>query len=126
MGYNIWCIEDAVTTREMIKDAFTERGHNFTGYGTFRDFYAAHNSLGKMGCDVVVLDLFLEEGVNVLEFIEMIKKMKENVPIVIYSGHPREMWGEKSIKSGASLYVEKQARPDELVEIVEALIKPNE
>ena len=76
-----------------------------------------------MGCDVVVLDLRLEDGVCALDFIPMIKDMKNGAPIVIYTATPKDERGQESLEKGADMYVEKNMRPDELVRIIERLVR---
>jgi two-component system invasion response regulator UvrY len=64
--------------------------------------------------DVVVLDLTLgtRSGLDVLKHI---KSEFPRMPVLILSMHPEELFALRTMKSGASGYVQKEGAPEELL-----------
>jgi DNA-binding NarL/FixJ family response regulator len=64
--------------------------------------------------DVVVLDLSLgtRDGIDVLKHV---KSEFPRLPVIILSMHSADLFAVRSLRAGASGYVEKEAAPEELV-----------
>jgi two-component system, NarL family, invasion response regulator UvrY len=69
------------------------------------------------GWDVVVLDLSMP-GVRGLELVRTLARREPRLPVVVLSIHPEEQYAARSIRAGASAYLNKQAPPEELVQAV--------
>jgi two-component system invasion response regulator UvrY len=70
--------------------------------------------------DVVVLDIDMP-GHNSLFLLEWIKDRYPEIAILILSMYPEEQFGLRSIRAGASGYLNKAAGPDQLVMAVRRL-----
>lgn len=72
------------------------------------------------GWDVVILDLSMP-GVRGLEVLRTLARQEPRVPVVVLSIHPAEQYAARSVKAGASAYLNKQAPAEELVKAVRAV-----
>lgn len=75
--------------------------------------------LGRLPCDVVVVDLSMP-GLGGLEFLKCLKKERSAVRAVVLSMYQSEEYIYQVIKAGASGFVSKDAPASELVAAIEA------
>jgi DNA-binding NarL/FixJ family response regulator len=70
--------------------------------------------LRSRAVDIVVLDLSLglRDGIDALKHV---KSEFPRLPVIILSMHPADLFAVRSLRAGASGYVEKEAAPEELV-----------
>jgi two-component system, NarL family, invasion response regulator UvrY len=68
----------------------------------------------KKDFDVILLDISLP-GRGGLELLSDLRKIKPSVPVVILSIYPEEQYAIRSLKLGASAYLNKASAPDELI-----------
>ena len=73
-----------------------------------------------MSVDVVVLDFSLP-GADGLEAIPEIHKLRENLPILLFSMHPEEKLAARALRLGAAGYLSKSSETTEVVEAVRAV-----
>jgi two-component system invasion response regulator UvrY len=64
--------------------------------------------------DLVLLDITLSDK-NGIEVLKQLKQSKPQLPVLILSMHPEEQYAMRSLKAGASGYLNKQGAPSELV-----------
>lgn len=64
--------------------------------------------------DLVLLDITLSDK-NGIEVLKQLKQSKPQLPVLILSMHPEEQYAVRSLKAGASGYLNKQGAPSELV-----------
>ncbi|MBN2468431.1 MAG: response regulator transcription factor [Deltaproteobacteria bacterium] len=64
--------------------------------------------------DAVVLDISMP-GKGGLETLKQVKAFKRDVPILVLSIHPEEVFALRAFRSGASGYLTKQSAPEELI-----------
>ena len=70
--------------------------------------------LGRDRVDVVVLDISMP-GRTGLETLDEIRKYYSGVRVLVLSFHPEEQYAVRSIRAGASGYMNKDSAPDQLV-----------
>jgi two-component system, NarL family, invasion response regulator UvrY len=70
--------------------------------------------------DLVISDLDMP-GRNGLESLEQIKIFKPNMPVLILSIYPDELYAIRVLKAGASGYLNKNAAPYELVKAIDRI-----
>lgn len=68
--------------------------------------------------DLVITDLDMP-GRNGLEALEQIRISKPDVPVLILSIYPDELYAVRVLKAGASGYLNKNSAPDELITAIE-------
>lgn len=96
---------------------------NAEGIGTVGEAQNADQVIDRLQSakwDVVVLDIDMP-GHNSLFLLEWIKDRYPDVAILILSMYPEEQFGLRSIRAGASGYLNKAAGPDQLVMAVRRL-----
>lgn len=67
--------------------------------------------------DLVISDLDMP-GRNGLEALEQIKLSKPDLPVLILSIYPEDLYAVRVLKAGASGYLNKNSAPDELINAV--------
>ncbi len=96
-----------------IKDIISAT-HDITVGDEVGDGLEAVEKVRKNHYDVVLLDISMP-GVDGLEALGEMQKMKPELPVLILSIYPEEQFAVRAIKTGASGYLTKQSAPDELV-----------
>lgn len=67
--------------------------------------------------DLVITDISMQ-GRSGLELIKQLKIEKPGLPVLILSMHPETQYAVRSLKAGASGYLNKEAAPDELIKAI--------
>ena len=67
--------------------------------------------------NVVLLDISMP-GRNGLEILKQLKMEKPNLPVLILSTYPEEQYGVRTIKAGASGYLNKKTLSENLIEAI--------
>lgn len=75
----------------------------------------------KQHFDLVISDLEMP-GRNGLEALEQIKLIQPNLPVLILSIYPEELYAVRVLKAGAAGYMNKNAAPDELIIAVQRIL----
>ena len=73
--------------------------------------------LGKQHWDVLVLDITMP-GRSGLEILKDIKHLKPDLPVLVLSMHAEEQFATRTLKAGASGYLNKESAPEELVKAI--------
>ncbi len=72
--------------------------------------------------DIIISDISMP-GRSGIDFITELKTVQPNTPILILSVHPAEQYAIRTIKAGASGYINKESAPEELIIAIEHLLK---
>lgn len=70
--------------------------------------------------DLVISDLDMP-GRSGLEALEQIKLLKPNLPVLILSIYPEDLYALRVLKAGASGYLNKNSAPDELIVAIQRI-----
>ncbi len=73
--------------------------------------------LEKQHWDVLVLDITMP-GRSGLEILKDIKLLKPELPVLVLSMHAEEQFATRTLKAGASGYLNKESAPEELVKAI--------
>jgi DNA-binding NarL/FixJ family response regulator len=71
--------------------------------------------------DVVVLDITMP-GLNGLEVLRRLKRLRPQLPVLMLSMHSGHHYVAGSLKAGASGYLNKETAPEELVSAIHTAI----
>lgn len=71
--------------------------------------------------EIIVSDISMP-GRSGIDFIKELKEVQPKTPILILSIHPAEQYAVRTIKAGASGYVNKESAPEELIIAVKQLL----
>ncbi|MFY7964227.1 MAG: response regulator transcription factor [Chitinophagaceae bacterium] len=75
----------------------------------------------KNDYEIIISDITMP-GRSGIDFIKEIKDIQPKTPILILSIHPAELYALRTIKAGASGYINKESAPEELIIAVKQLI----
>lgn len=70
--------------------------------------------------DLVISDMDMP-GRNGLEALQQIKLIKPNLPVLILSIYPEDLYAVRALKAGASGYLNKNAAPYELINAIQRI-----
>jgi len=79
--------------------------------------YEVLEKIQKKNFDVIILDLAIP-GINGLDVLKQLKKIKPELPVLILSMYPEEQYAIRVLKAGASGYLTKESAPEELVSAI--------
>jgi two-component system invasion response regulator UvrY len=71
--------------------------------------------------NLVILDISMP-GKDAMDVLIEIKSRWENLPVVIFSMNPDEVYAIRMIKNGASAYVNKETKPKQIIEILRTVL----
>ena len=72
--------------------------------------------------DIILLDITMP-GRSGLDILKQLKIEKPQIPVLILSIHPEEQYAIRTLKAGASGYLNKEAAVDELVEAIQRVFR---
>lgn len=75
----------------------------------------------KQPFQIIISDISMPSR-NGIDFIKELKQAQPNTPILILSIHPAEQYAARTIKAGASGYLNKESAPEELINAVNQLL----
>lgn len=110
---NVIIVDAFPVWREGIKGTIVAEGDirfvlESTDHGKVRSAVAS----GSIG--LVILDLDIPGG-DGFEMLRLVKDTGPDVPVLIFSGFPEELYGVRALKEGAAGYLTKDCTPEELV-----------
>jgi len=77
--------------------------------------------LRQDNCDIVLLDISMP-GRDGLDILAQLNREKTNLPVLILSMYPEELYALRSLRLGASGYVTKESAPNELIEAIRTIL----
>lgn len=89
--------------------------------GEAADGPTALATLARGEYDVVLLDISLP-GRSGLEVLEQIRARDEHLPVLILSMHSEDQYAVRAIRAGASGYLSKDCRPEELLDALRRVV----
>jgi len=94
---HILFVDDEAPIRELLSVYFRKRGLEVT---TAMNSKEAREASDKAQFNLVILDLGLA-GENGLELLKYFKEKWPNVPVIIFTGMPRQDWLDQAMAGGA-------------------------
>lgn len=73
--------------------------------------------LKKNNIDVIILDISMP-GMSGFEVLDKIKQILPKLPVLMLSALSEELYASKTIKAGASGFINKESAPEELVKAI--------
>lgn len=116
---NIAVIDDDVLVRQALEDCMESAGYVVEGFGSAEEFLAS-GSTREAACLIVDIQL---PGMNGLELQDKLAGADNRVPIVFVSAQGTGANREKAIRQGATGFLAKPFRREELLKIVGAAIR---
>ncbi|MGF1606878.1 MAG: sigma-54-dependent transcriptional regulator [Rhodothalassiaceae bacterium] len=117
MGLDILVVDDEEDIRELVAGVLEDEG--------FEPRTAAHSDetlaqLERRRPALVILDIWLQGSrLDGLELLDLIKARDPELPVIMISGHGNVETAVAAIKKGATDFIEKPFKADELIHIIE-------
>ncbi|HZH49860.1 MAG TPA: sigma-54 dependent transcriptional regulator [Nitrospira sp.] len=115
----ILVIDDDADMREMIHDMLKDRGHQVTTAGSGQE---ALKLLGEGDYAVVLSDLRMK-GMQGIELLTEIKKTFPDISVILMTAFGSVETAVEAMKHGASDYLTKPVKKDELIRVVERVLR---
>lgn len=114
---NILIVDDEADIRGLLSDILLDEGHQIFQAGNAG---SAIKMFEQEKVDLVILDIWLEgsefDGLGVLK---KIKNLKNDVPVIMISGHGNIETAVQTIKSGAYDFIEKPFKSEKLMIMID-------
>lgn len=111
--WRVMVVDDHPMVRKGLRDLLEEEA-GFVPAGEAGGPDEAMALLAVERPDIMLVDLSLENGSG-LELVKQVSARYPEVRILVFSMHGESLYAERSIKAGASGYVEKQSATEELL-----------
>jgi DNA-binding NtrC family response regulator len=115
----ILVVDDDVDMREMVHDMLKDRGHQVTTSGSGQE---ALKLLGEEDYAVVLTDLRMK-GMQGIELLTEIKKTFPDISVILMTAFGSVETAVEAMKYGASDYLTKPVKKDELIRVAERVIR---
>ncbi len=115
----ILVVDDDIDMRELVHDMLKDRGHQVTTAGSGQE---ALKLLGEEDYAVVLTDLRMK-GMQGLELLSEIRKAKPEVGVILMTAFGSVETAVEAMRHGASDYLTKPVKKDELIRVVERVIR---
>ena len=121
MANEILVIDDNLDIRELISGILKDRGMIVREAANFDQ---ALLEINKKLPDVAVIDVKLDKGDNDgIELLVHLKKIDENIPVIMISGHANVQMAVDSLKLGAFEFIQKPFSSERLLNFVNRAIE---
>jgi len=114
----IMVLDDVMDAVVLIKRILERKGHEVATF-TEEEDALAHAREG--GLELAILDIKLKKMTGV-EVLEELKKIDENIKVIMLTGYPTLETARESVKLGASEYCVKPIDKDELERKVDEVL----
>lgn len=115
----ILVVDDDADMREMIHDMLKDRGHQVTIAGSGQE---ALKALGEEDYAVVLSDIRMK-GMQGLELLAEIKRTHPDINVILMTAFGSVETAVEAMKHGASDYLTKPVKKDELVRVIERVLR---
>jgi FixJ family two-component response regulator len=116
---NVAIIDDDVLVRQALRDCMETAGYTVEGFSSAEEFLAA--GLAQSAACLIV-DVRLP-GTTGLELQDELAVTENHVPVIFVSAQGSNANREKAMKQGASGFLSKPVRREELLKIIGAAIQ---
>lgn len=115
----ILVVDDDADMREMVHDMLKDRGHQVTTAGSGQE---AMKVLSEEDYAVVLTDLRMK-GMQGLELLAEIKRLYPDINVILMTAFGSVETAVEAMKHGASDYLTKPVKKDELVRVIERVVR---
>ena len=121
MSNEILVIDDNSDIRELISGILKDKGFVVREAANFDQ---AVLEINKKLPDVAIIDVKLDKGDNDgIELLEQMKKLDDDVPVIMISGHANVQMAVDSLKLGAFEFIQKPFSSERLVNFTKRAIE---
>jgi len=73
-------------------------------------------------CDVVLLDIAMP-GVNGVDALGHLRRIKPDLPVLILTGYPEDQYAVSLLRSGASGFIRKESASEQLIDAIRTVVQ---
>ena len=119
MGFNVLIVDDSGAMRKVIKKTIKISGFDVDNFYEAGNGKEALEVLKDNWVDVVLTDINMPE-MDGITFLKLLKEdeTSQGLPVIVISTEKREQRVQEAISLGASGYVKKPFRPEEIKNIL--------
>jgi len=119
MGFNVLIVDDSGAMRKVIKKTIKISGFDVDNFYEAGNGKEALEVLKDNWIDVVLTDINMPE-MDGITFLKLLKEDEtlQGLPVIVISTEKREQRVQEAISLGASGYVKKPFRPEEIKNIL--------
>ena len=123
MGFNVLIVDDSGAMRKVIKKTIKISGFDVDNFYEAGSGKEALEVLKDNWIDVVLTDINMPE-MDGITFLKLLKEdeTSQGLPVIVISTEKREQRVQEAISLGASGYVKKPFRPEEIKNILTGVI----
>lgn len=123
MGFNVLIVDDSGAMRKVIKKTIKISGFDVDNFYEAGNGKEALEVLKDNWIDIVLTDINMPE-MDGITFLKLLKEdeTSQGLPVIVISTEKREQRVQEAISSGASGYVKKPFRPEEIKNILIGVI----
>jgi len=123
MGFNVLIVDDSGAMRKVIKKTIKISGFDVDNFYEAGNGKEALEVLKDNWIDVVLTDINMPE-MDGITFLKLLKEDEtlQGLPVIVISTEKREQRVQEAISLGASGYVKKPFRPEEIKNILIGVI----
>ena len=115
-------VDDDAAIRDVLSEILMEAGYSVD---TAEDGVEALTKVRSDNFDSILCDIWMP-GMNGISFLKKIKKHDPTLPVVMITGYPDVRVAVEAIKEGASDFIAKPVRMEQVEIIIEKLVKERE
>ncbi len=114
---NIIITDDHAVVRKGLKQIIEETP-GFIVTGEASSGFELIEKVKEFRYDVVILDISMP-GKDGLDTLKELKQIAPGLPVLIFTIYPEEQYAVRLLKAGASGYINKESKPEELIKAIE-------
>ena len=118
MGKNVLIVDDSAFMRKILRDILENIGYNIVGEAS--DGKEAVELYKKLNPDIVTMDIILPDKTGI-DIVKKIKKIDNNARIVMITAMGHEQLVAEAISAGASDFIVKPFKKEDIIETIEKL-----
>ena len=121
MALKIVLADDHAVVRQGVKQILMESFPK-ASFGEAQNAHELLQLILRDRWDIVVLDLSMQGG-NALDALKQIKHEQPELPVLILSTYPEDQYAVRTLRAGASGYLNKECAPEELVQALRRILQ---
>jgi two-component system response regulator DevR len=115
----LYIVDEHDSVRSALAE-YLDRGSNLSVVGHAADVESALEEIARDQPGVVLVEVKRTDGMG-LEIIRQISRLPDAPQLIVFTSYPTKWEKEAAVRAGASLYVLKDIKSDELIEHISEL-----
>jgi len=118
-NYSILVIDDDETIRHLISAVLTDAGYNVSAVSNGEE---ALRKINEIPFEIVITDLKMQD-MNGIEVLRKVKQVNAETDVIVITAYASLETALEAMRAGAYDYISKPFNPDEIIMIIDKIIK---